>query len=105
MVIGESDRDMAMALDRVVKIMEGIALAYRGRIVHELPLPIGGTMSPLPVKELAQEVSKLKRVFWDFGCQLEDPIWTMGFLSFTSIVEVRITPSGVYDVKKGRMIF
>lgn len=105
MVIGESDRDMAMALDRVVKIKGGIALAHRGRIVHELPLPIGGTMSPLPIKELAQEVNKLKRVFWDFGCPLEDPIWTMGFLSFTSIVGVRITLSGVYDVKGGRLIF
>ncbi len=105
MVIGESDRDMAMALDRVVKIKGGIALAHRGRIVHELPLPIGGTMSPLPIKELAQEVNKLKRVFWDFGCPLEDPIWTMGFLSFTCIVEVRITLSGVYDVKGGKVIF
>jgi adenine deaminase len=105
MVIGESDRDMAMALDRVVKIKGGIALAHRGRIVHELPLPIGGTMSPLPIKELAQEVNKLKRVFWDFGCPLEDPIWTMGFLSFTSIVEVRITLSGVYDVKGEKVIF
>jgi adenine deaminase len=55
--------------------------------------------------ELAREVEKLKRAFRDFGCPLEDPIWTMGFLSFTSVVEVRITPSGVYDVKKGRVIF
>jgi adenine deaminase len=62
-------------------------------------------MSPLPVKELAQEVNKLKRVFREFGCPLEDPIWTMGFLSFTSIVEVRITLSGVYDVKAGKVIF
>jgi len=29
----------------------------------------------------------------------------MRFLSFTSIVEVRITLSGVYDVKKGKVIF
>jgi adenine deaminase len=29
----------------------------------------------------------------------------MGFLSFTSIVEVRITLSGVYDVKRGKVIF
>jgi adenine deaminase len=105
MVIGWDDRDMATALDRVVKIKGGIVLAHRRRIVHELPLPIGGTMSPLPVKELAQEVKKLKGVFRDFGCRLEDPIWTMGFLSFTSIVEVRITLSGVYDVKRGRVIF
>jgi adenine deaminase len=105
MVIGESERDMAMALDRVVKMKGGISLAHRGRIVHELPLPIGGTMSPLPVRDLAQEVKKLKRVFWEFGCRLEDPIWTMGFLSFTSIVEVRITLSGVYDVKAGKVIF
>ena len=66
---------------------------------------IEGTMSPLPMRELAQEVEKLKKVFRDFGCPLEDPIWTMGFLSFTSIVEVRITPSEVYDDKRGKVIF
>jgi len=105
MVIGGNDRDMAIALDRVVKIKGGIVLVHNGRVVHELPLPIGGIMSPVPMKELAREVKKLKMVFRDFGCPLEDPIWTMGFLSFTSIVEVRITLSGVYDVKRGTVIF
>jgi adenine deaminase len=105
MVIGGDDRDMTIALDRVVRIKGGIVLVRGGRIACELRLPIGGIMSPLPMEELAREVEKLKGVFRDFGCPLEDPIWTMGFLSFTSIVEVRITPSGVYDVKKGRVIF
>ena len=66
---------------------------------------LGGSCPLCPWKELAHEARALKRVFRDFGCLLEDPIWTMGFLSFTSIIEVRITPSGVYDVKKGRVIF
>ncbi len=105
MIIGGDDRDMATALDRVIRIKGGIVLVRGGRIIHELPLPIGGIMSPLPMRELAREVEKLKRVFRDFGCLLEDPIWTMGFLSFTSIVELRITPSGVYDVKRGKVIF
>jgi len=105
MVIGEDDRDMAIALDRVIQIKGGIVLVHGGAILHELSLPIGGTMSPLPIRELAREVQKLKSLFWDFSCPLEDPIWTMGFLSFTSIVQVRITLSGVYDVKEGKVIF
>lgn len=105
MVIGGDDRDMAIALGRVVRIKGGIVLVCGGRVVHELGLPIGGTMSPLPMRQLAREVGKLKGVFKDFGCPLEDPIWTMGFLSFTGVVEVRITLSGVYDVKQGRVIF
>jgi len=105
MVIGGNDRDMAMALGRVVHMKGGIVLVYEGTIVHELPLPIGGIMSPLPMKKLAGEVEKLKAVLRNFDCRLEDPIWTMGFLSFTSIVEVRITLSGVYDVKRGRVVF
>jgi adenine deaminase len=105
MIIGGDDGDMAIALDRVIQIKGGIVLVNGKRIVHELPLPIGGTMYLLPMRELTHEVEKLKRVFRDFGCPLDDPLWTMGFLSFTGIVEVRITPSGVYDVKKGRVIF
>jgi adenine deaminase len=105
MVIGGDDEDMTIALDRVIQIKGGIVLVKGKKIIHELPLPIGGTMSPLPIRELAHEVGKLKRVFRDLGCPLEDPIWTMGFLSFTGVVEVRITLSGVYDVKKGRVVF
>ncbi len=105
MIIGQDDGDMAIALDRVIQIKGGIVLVNAKKIIYELPLPIGGTMSPLPIRELALEVGKLKRVFWDSGCPLEDPIWTMGFLSFTGVVEVRITLSGVYDVKKRKVIF
>jgi len=105
MVIGGNDRDMAIALDRVIQTKGGIVLTHGGKLVHELSLPIGGIMSTLSMRELAHEVEELKRVFRDFGCPLEDPIWTMGFLSFTSIVEVRITLSGVYDVKRGKVIF
>jgi adenine deaminase len=105
MVIGGNDRDMAIALDRVIQIQGGIVLARGGRILHELSLPIGGTMSPLPIGQLAREIGKLKGVFRDYGCPLEDPLWTMGFLSFTGVVEVRITLSGVYDVKSGKVIF
>lgn len=105
MVIGGDDEDMTIALDRVIRIKGGIVLVNRKEMIHELPLPIGGTMSPLPIRELAREVGKLRRVFGDLGCPLEDPLWTMGFLSFTGVVEVRITLSGVYDVKKGRVIF
>ena len=82
MVIGGDDRDMAVALDRVVQIKGGIVLVHGDTIVHEFPLPIGGIMSPLPINELARGVEKLKSVFGNFGCPLEDPIWTMGFLSF-----------------------
>jgi hypothetical protein len=32
-------------------------------------------------------------------------LWTMGFLTFTSVLGGRLTVSGVYDVKKGEVIY
>lgn len=39
------------------------------------------------------------------GSKLDDPLWTIGFLTLTSILELRITVSGIYDVKRGAIVF
>jgi len=70
-----------------------------------MPLPIGATMSRLPIHELADDLEKANRILRDKGSSLSDPIWTIAFLTLTSIVELRITVSGVYDVKKATIVF
>jgi adenine deaminase len=83
----------------------GIVLARNRRIVRALPLPLGGIMSELPMGDLSREIKALKRTFRKMGSHLEDPLLTMGFLSFTSILDLRITVSGVYSVREGKVVF
>lgn len=105
MVIGYAAEDMRVAADEVLRMRGGVVLVKNGRIVRALALPIGGIMSPLPMADLSREIEALNRTFKQMGSYLEDPLFTMGFLSFTSILDLRITVSGVYSVKEGRVVF
>lgn len=105
LVAGFDDADMQLAANTVLKMGGGIVLTDEGRILYALSLPNGATMSSLSIRELAEEFKKGNDVFKKRGSKLDDPLWTMGFLTFTSIIELRLTVSGVYDVKKGAIIF
>jgi len=105
MVIGHDFEDMRLAADEVLRMGGGIALVKDRKLLRALPLPIGGIMSPMPMADLAREIEALERVFREMGSHLEDPFLTMSFLSFTSILDLRITVSGVYSVKEGRVVF
>lgn len=105
LVIGGDDQAMMQALDRLVQIKGGIVVVKEGRIIHEISFPIGGIMSEKPLDELAKDLNGTKTLLKSLGSPLEDPLFTIVFLTFSSLVDLRITVSGVYDVKKGKIIF
>ena len=105
LVTGFDDGDMKLAAEAVIDMGGGVVVVDKGKIIHSLSLPQGGTMSNLGVPELALELQKIKTLLREKGSALDDPLWTIGFLTFTSIVELRLTVSGVYDVKKAAIIF
>jgi adenine deaminase len=105
MVMGFNDQDMALAVNQVIRMEGGIVIVKEGKIISRLSLPIGGIMSALKVPRLAAELERITKRLRDLGCSLDDPLWTLGFLSFTSLIELRITFSGVYEVKTGKILY
>lgn len=105
LVVGRNDGAMVIALNRLLELKGGVVLVKSDRIIHELRLPIGGTMSSKSLPETAKDLISTKEVFMSLGCTLEEPLWTIGFLPFSALPDLRITVSGVYDVKKGRIVF
>lgn len=105
LVLGYNDEDMAAAVNEVVGMRGGIVVMRQGMALARLPLPIGGIMSSWKVSRLAKGMAQMTAVLKKAGCPLEDPLWTLGFLSFTSLIELRITFSGVYEVKTGRILY
>jgi len=105
LVHGFDDDDMALAVNTVLAMKGGIAIVDAGKVLHALRLPIGAIMSRVSLPELDRALRKLVDLLHSLGNSLEDPLWTMGFLPFTSIVELRITVSGTYDVRKGSIVF
>ncbi|MCX8110742.1 MAG: hypothetical protein N3D15_05790, partial [Syntrophorhabdaceae bacterium] len=98
-------RDRATAANKVLEIGGGIVLVVKGEVIDLLSLPNGGIMSDLTMDNLALKLKDMNNKIRKRGSNLDDPLWTLGFLTFTSIVELRITVSGVYDVRKGEIVF
>ncbi len=105
LVMGFDDYDMAIAANKVLDIGGGVVLVDKGNVLDALSLPNGAIMSDLTIEELASRLISINRFIKEKGSRLDDPVWTLGFLTFTSIVELRITVSGVYDVRKGEIIY
>lgn len=105
LVVGFDDHDMEIAANRVLDMGGGIVIIDKGGLVDSLSLPNGAIMSDLNMNDLALRLAQINNTIKQKGSRLDDPIWTLCFLTFTSIVELRITTSGVYDVKKGEIVF
>lgn len=105
LVVGQRFKDMALAANDVLKMGGGVSLAHGGEVKARIPLPIGGIASKREIPELANEIIEMNQVLGDLGSALDNPLWTLVFLSFTSVLQLRITYSGVYDVRKGKIIF
>jgi len=105
LVLGFDDRDMARAVNEVLKMGGGLVIVNRGKVLGRLALPVGGLMSDKPVPALAREMARFVQVLRGLGCTLEDPILTLSFLSFTSLIELRITLAGIYEVKTGKILY
>ena len=105
MVIGRSESDMVLALSRMRDLGGGLVLAHGGEVKSEIPLPMGGLMSDEPLGELAAQIAKMNRLLQKMGCSLENPVFTIGFLTFSMLPWIRLTPDGVRDVKSGQIIW
>ncbi len=103
-VVGENDKDMAVAVNRVVELRGGAAVCVGGQIVAEIPLPIFGLMSDLPMESLTQAYRKLTETMKNLGCRLKDPLRTLTTLTSAAIPFLRICEEGLVDIKSGKRV-
>lgn len=105
LVMGCREEDMVLALQRMRELAGGIVLVEGGSVLAEIPLPIGGLMSVDSLEDLTAQIKSMDRILKQRGCSLESPIFTIGFLTFSALPWLRLTPKGLWDVKKGRIIW
>ncbi len=105
MVIGRREDDMVLAFQHMQKLGGGLVLVHDGRVLSEIPLPIGGVMSVEPLRVLAGQIARMNEILQDMGCHLDNPVFTIGFLTFSTLPWIRLTPQGLRDVKEGRVVW
>lgn len=103
-LIGKSKEDMLKAFDRLKEIGGGIVLVEGMKILHEIPLPLTGIMSNTDMFSLIQEEKIMIQLLQKRGYRFDDPAFTLLFFSATHLPFIRITPSGLIDVKNRKVL-
>ena len=104
LALGRHPEALARAVDRVLALGGGLVLVDGARIVFELPLPIGGLMSPRPLAEAAARERELKDLLAARGHPFHDPLFSLFFLTADFLPAARLTARGVWDVKRSRVL-
>src|SRR5262249_33418094 len=78
----------------------GFACVVDGKVRAQVPLPLGGLVSPLSAAELVQQLVALDAAAAELGCTLEHPCMTLSFLSLSVIPSLKLTDQGLVDVEK-----
>jgi adenine deaminase len=105
MVVGSSSPQgpvaMAAAVARLAAIGGGqVAVDDLGRVLAELPLPVGGLMSDQPAQVVADGLHRLVEAARSLGTTIHAPFMHMSFLGLSVIPELRLTDQGLVDVGK-----
>ena len=97
-VVGTNDADMALAVEEIERLQGGLVVTRNGAIVDEIPLPIAGLMSPLPIEEVAAALARLEGVVGEMGVNIPHSFGFLAFLALSVVPKLKITDLGVLDV-------
>ena len=101
-VIGDNDRDMALAVQELIRTQGGYTLIVDHQVFDTLELPVMALMSDAGFRyshiKLKRMIEKAHEMGVPDGIA---PFITLSFMALPVIPEIRITPRGIYDVCTG----
>jgi adenine deaminase len=103
-VVGASDEDMAIAINRLIVLGGGFVAVQAGRILAELALPFAGLMSLAPFATVRKDLYALRAATQAMGCRLAEPFLHLAFLPLPVIPHLKITDFGLVDVDRFALI-
>lgn len=101
-VVGASDADMALAVNRIRALQGGIVVCRDGKVIAEFALPIWGIVSEQPMAMLVQKLNEIKEAISTIGVRLSRPHLTLGTLSTGAIPYLRICEEGLVNLRDGQ---
>ncbi len=104
LVIGAGDREMALAVNRLLDLGGGLVAAAGDSILAEMPMPVMGLISEQPLPELVRQIKDLEQAFRTLGSALERPFLTLQTFCFTGLPFLRLTDKGLADVRGKKLV-
>jgi adenine deaminase len=102
--LGRRPASMARAVNHLKRLGGGIVIADGDAIAYALPLPIGGLMARGTLLETAEREDGLRAALVARGYAHHEPVFSLFFLAADFLPAVRLSPLGVWDVKRGRVL-
>ena len=103
-VIGADEADMAVAVNRLIEIEGGFAVAEGGLVRAEIALPVAGLMSLLSYEDVHARLVPLRAAAKALGIVLPEPFLQVAFLPLPVIPHLKITDRGLVDVDRFELI-
>jgi adenine deaminase len=103
-VVGTNDADMGRVVERLAELGGGIVAVDDGEVLAELPLPVGGLLSDLPLGEVVERSAACTEAAERLGCTGATPFLTMSFLALSVIPSLKITDRGLVDVDRFELV-
>jgi adenine deaminase len=104
LALGRRPDAMARAVNRLLDLHGGIVLVDSDRIVYEMALPLGGIMTRASVEEAARSEDELRHQLAERGHPHHEPLYSLFFMAADFLPTVRLSPRGVWDVKRSRVL-
>ncbi len=103
-VVGTSDSDMVRAVERLAELGGGLVVVDGGEVTAELPLPIAGLMSDLPLAEVIEASEATVAAVHALGSEVPSPFQSLAFLALSVIPSLKITDRGLVDVDRFELV-
>lgn len=103
--VGTSDRELALAVNRVVEHSGGIVVVSDGEVLGEVVLPVAGIMSDDTLINVNHDLERAKAQAFELGVSRQiDPFMTLSFMSLPVIPVLRLTTRGIFNVVQWKYI-
>lgn len=103
-VVGTNDADMRAAVEQIVKMQGGFAVANAGEILATVPLPIAGLLSDKPLPDVKEQLDLANAAAAKLGCRVKEPFMALSFMALSVIPELKLTDRGLVDVNEFRIV-
>ena len=103
-VVGMSDADMHHAVLRLAELGGGVVVIAEGEVKAELPLPVAGLLSDLPLGVVVDATRACVEAARRLGCEVPSPFQSLAFLALSVIPSLKITDRGLVDVDRFELV-
>ncbi|MCY9191024.1 adenine deaminase [Bacillus mojavensis] len=98
--VGTNDADIVAAVNKLQEIGGGLTVIKDGEELHSVPLPIAGLLSDQSAELVNQSLMTLHEKLSFIGFEDRfNPFLTLSFLALPVIPDIKMTTTGLFDVK------